>query len=307
MRPAPALPPPPRAARRRRGAPHRARRRGLAVARPDATAGARQLRGAGRPPRRRPDRLGQRARARALPAAVQPARALRPRRCSTGRRHARRGALFEYWGHEASLLPVALQPLLRWRMARAARRGVGRHARAIARERPELVARVLEDVRERGPAQRASELADDERAASDRPVVGLVATSSARSSTCSGAGQVTPRAGGAASSALYDLPERVLPRRVLARADARRPTSPARAGAHRRPRARRRDRARPARLLPARRSPRRAHRRRRAGRGGRAAAGRGRGLARAGLPAPAARSVPRRIDARALLSARSTR
>ena len=57
-------------------------------------------------------------------------------------RRAGRRDLFEYWGHEASLLPVELQPLLRWRMARAdslAWKGV----RRIAAEQPQLLEFVL--------------------------------------------------------------------------------------------------------------------------------------------------------------------
>jgi uncharacterized protein len=67
--------------------------------------------------------------------------------------YAERGrALFEYWGHEASLLPVELQPLLRWRMERA-RAGVGIWG-SVARlglERAALCDAVLAEIRTRGP------------------------------------------------------------------------------------------------------------------------------------------------------------
>ena len=110
--------------------------------------------------------------------------------------------LFEYWGHEASLLPVATQPLLRWRMERAADDAWG-GMRRIQRERPELVARVLDEVRDRGPIA-ASEVAEDEpRSAPARGGTGR--TSSARSSGCSGAGRSRPR-GGAGSSGCTTSP-----------------------------------------------------------------------------------------------------
>jgi uncharacterized protein YcaQ len=75
----------------------------------------------------------------------------------------RRRQLFEYWGHEASLLPMAIQPLLRWRMADAAA-GVGTWkgiARFIREHRP-VIDRALDQVRERGPLS-ASELELDSK------------------------------------------------------------------------------------------------------------------------------------------------
>jgi uncharacterized protein YcaQ len=70
----------------------------------------------------------------------------------------RRPALFEYWGHEASLMPYATQPLLRWRMADA-RQGVGTW-KGIARfldERRDLIDQALDEIARRGPLA-ASEL-----------------------------------------------------------------------------------------------------------------------------------------------------
>jgi uncharacterized protein YcaQ len=124
----------------------------------------------------------------------------------------RAGDLFEYWGHEASHLSTALHPLLRWRMddARQGRGTWGRVAR-IARDQPELVDRVLGQVRE-------------------RPLtVGMVEGGGARGEGMWAwspgkvaleylfwSGLVTARRG-ANFERWYDLPERALPAAVLER------------------------------------------------------------------------------------------
>jgi uncharacterized protein YcaQ len=58
------------------------------------------------------------------------------------------GRVFEYWAHEASLLPVEDFPLFRWRMD-----GRGHwdgHERALG-DHPEVAEHVLEEIRARGP------------------------------------------------------------------------------------------------------------------------------------------------------------
>jgi uncharacterized protein YcaQ len=58
--------------------------------------------------------------------------------------------LVEYWAHEASLIPLATHPLMRWRMADVDREAWGSIAR-IATQQPGLVQETLELVRARGP------------------------------------------------------------------------------------------------------------------------------------------------------------
>ncbi|MCU1624392.1 MAG: hypothetical protein JWL79_3237 [Frankiales bacterium] len=60
--------------------------------------------------------------------------------------------LFEYWGHEASFLPMELHPLLRWRMARAEamEEGWGGPLR-VFKERPEFVGSLLHRLHDEGP------------------------------------------------------------------------------------------------------------------------------------------------------------
>jgi uncharacterized protein YcaQ len=72
-------------------------------------------------------------------------------------------SLFEYWGHEASFLPVALRPLLQWRMDRALR-GIGTWGRIaeFATTRKRYGESILAQVRERGPLA-AGDIAEHQR------------------------------------------------------------------------------------------------------------------------------------------------
>jgi uncharacterized protein YcaQ len=131
-------------------------------------------------------------------------------RAAWGRKSARR--LFEYWAHEASLLPLALHPLLRWRMARAGRGEIGwGHIRAFAGERRAEAEAVLARIRAEGPLAASDfehgksrsgwwEWGDTKRALEWLFWAGHITTATRRGSF----------------ERVYDLTERVIPQAILA-------------------------------------------------------------------------------------------
>ena len=124
---------------------------------------------------------------------------------------ARRHAVFEYWAHEASFLPVRLQPHLRWRMAAAQQHAWGTMVR-LQRERPGFVAEVLERVRAEGPLK-AADLLEGRRERSGEMWdwhAGKVALEWLFFS-----GEVTATHRTTSFEKVYDLTERVLPAAVL--------------------------------------------------------------------------------------------
>ncbi len=127
-----------------------------------------------------------------------------------GRRKQRR--LFEYWAHEASLLPLALHPLLRWRMARAERGEAGwKGLRLFARERRAEAEALLERIRAEGPSA-ASDL-EEKRGRSGwwqwgdakRALEWLFWT-----------GRITTATRRGSFERVYDLSERVIPAEIRA-------------------------------------------------------------------------------------------
>ncbi|MBV9485417.1 MAG: YcaQ family DNA glycosylase [Frankiaceae bacterium] len=122
--------------------------------------------------------------------------------------------MFEYWGHEAALLPVELHPLMRPRMAYwESRLTTWSELQRVLKERPGYVDAVYQDVVDRGPVS-AGEVAEDQKRGTanwgwnwtDAKIaleylfyVGRITTSSRRN-----------------FERLYDIPERVIPAQILA-------------------------------------------------------------------------------------------
>lgn len=124
----------------------------------------------------------------------------------------RRRVLFEYWGHEASYLPVALQPLFRFRMARAAAgEGIYTGLAKFGRERRELIDQVHREIERHGPMS-ASELSHDHKGEG-----GWWGWSEGKMAVewLFWAGMVTTATRRGAFERIYDVTGRVLPQAVL--------------------------------------------------------------------------------------------
>ncbi|CAM3209008.1 winged helix-turn-helix domain-containing protein [Stackebrandtia soli] len=122
-----------------------------------------------------------------------------------------RRELFEYWGHAASLLPVELYPALRWRMD-AAHEHAWAGMKRIAEENPGLVDRLRAEVAERGPVS-ARQLEEEQPRTRDNWGWNWSDTKQALEWLFQ-AGQVSV-ATRVNFERFYDLPERVIPAKHL--------------------------------------------------------------------------------------------
>ena len=133
-----------------------------------------------------------------------------PREALEAEAWGRKPSLFEYWGHEASLMPIETQPLMRWRMARARDgRGIWTGLNRFGRERRDYIDGVLAEIERRGPVTGADfatgergkpgwwEWSDGKRALEWLVWAGLITTKTRRG-----------------FERVYDLTERVVPAAV---------------------------------------------------------------------------------------------
>jgi len=123
----------------------------------------------------------------------------------------KRPSLFEYWGHEASFLPVASHPLFRWRMERARSGETWSGLAKFGRERRDFIDAVLDRIAREGPLT-GGDFADGPR------VAGWWNWSNGKRALewLFWAGFITTKTR-RGFERVYDLTERVLPRAVIDR------------------------------------------------------------------------------------------
>jgi uncharacterized protein YcaQ len=121
--------------------------------------------------------------------------------------------LFEYWAHEASLVPVELHPFLRWRMERVHEEGWGSMKR-VATKRPDLIEALLEELEANGPLS-ARELAHHDEPRAPKGPWWDWSDVKAALEYLFFTGAITS-ARRRRFERLYDIPERVIPRGILA-------------------------------------------------------------------------------------------
>ena len=124
----------------------------------------------------------------------------------------RKRALFEYWGHEASLLPVDLHPLFRWRMARASRgEGIYKGLALFGHERRKFIDEVRREIADQG-ALTAGELSHEHKGEG-----GWWGWSDGKRALewLFWAGEITTKTRRGTFERVYDLTERVLPRAIV--------------------------------------------------------------------------------------------
>lgn len=122
----------------------------------------------------------------------------------------KRRLLFEYWGHEASFLPISLFPFLTWRMKKAeAGEGIYKGLADFGRDEKTFVRQVLKQVRQLGPLSAG----DLNKGGSTGPWWGW-SREKAALEWLFAAGQVSV-SGRRGFERLYDLTERVIPLETL--------------------------------------------------------------------------------------------
>ena len=120
--------------------------------------------------------------------------------------------IFEYWGHEAAILPVEIQPLFRWKM-NAARTGKIKHwgLTSFYADNKAFVKRILKHVEANGPVtarelstrtEKKSSWWDWDEAKTALEYLFLT-------------GQIMARGRGTDFARIYDITERVLPPKIL--------------------------------------------------------------------------------------------